>query len=291
MALVCANNGPAGSNIWVADRVKDFSVEAQVDPESIIDECVEENNALTIHAAVSPAPPQNLALRRPVAVSSVEGGGLDGEKAVDGYPGTRWSSSFSDPQYITVDLGGVFSINQVVLRWETAFGSEYEIQLSDNGSSWSTAKHELNGDGGIDVIPLSANSRYVRMLGIRRGTPWGYSLYELEVYGPTLTTVLQQQWSDSRPDHFTLGDNFPNPFNPLTTISYDVAELALVRIEIYSLLGQRVTTLVNSHQLPGTYTIQWDGRDRFGHTVASGSYLYRMIAGQFDRTKRLVFLK
>lgn len=291
MALVCANKGPAGSSIWNADTVGYFSVEGRVDPENVTDETVEDNNTLTLQASVIPPPPKNLALRRSVVVSSVEGAGLEGDKAVDGYPSTRWSSSFSDPQSITVDLGGIVNISRVVLRWETAFGAEYEIQLSDNGSSWSTALHERNGDGGIDIIPVSANARYVKMLGIRRGTPWGYSLYEFEVYGPTVTAVAQRQRLDPHPDHYSLGDNFPNPFNPLTTISYDVPEQSFVRIEIYSMLGQRVTTLVDSRHAPGTYSIQWNGRDRLGHAVASGPYLYRMTAGPFDRTKRLLFLK
>jgi beta-glucosidase len=291
MALVCANKGPAGSNMWNADTVGTFSIEGRVDPENVIDEAVEENNTLTIQASVVPTPPKNLALRKSVMVSSVERPGLEGEKAVDGSPSTRWSSLFSDPQSITVDLGGLFNIGQVVLRWETAFGTEYEIQLSDNGSSWTTAWHELNGNGDIDVISISATARYVKMLGLRRGTPWGYSLYEFEVYGPTVTAVAQRQRWGSHPDHYSLGDNFPNPFNPLTTISYDVPVQSVVGIEIYSILGQRVTTLVDSPHAPGTYSVQWDGRDRLGRTVASGPYLYRMIAGQFDRTKRLLFLK
>jgi hypothetical protein len=134
---------------------------------------------LSINAAVA-----NLALHKP-AVASTSYGGLPPSNATDGNVNSRWSSLFSDSQWIYVDLGSVYTINQVVLRWETAYGRGYKIQVSGDASTWSDVYSTTTGDGGVDDIPLAfpASGRYVRMLGTQRATVYGYSLYELEVYG------------------------------------------------------------------------------------------------------------
>jgi type 1 glutamine amidotransferase len=124
-----------------------------------------------------------LARGRPVTVSSVENSGYAGGNAVDGNPGTRWSSAFADPQWIAVDLGASHAISRVKLTWETAYGRAYEIQTSANGSTWQRAYATTTGDGGTDDVAVSANARYVRVYGTQRGTQWGYSLWELSVTG------------------------------------------------------------------------------------------------------------
>jgi hypothetical protein len=104
-------------------------------------------------------------------------------RAVDGNASTRWSSAFSDPQWITVDLGSPAEIARVKLNWQEAFATAYEIQASNDGVVWTTLKSVTDGDGGIDEYDVSAQGRYVRMSGSKRSTPWGYSLWEFEVYG------------------------------------------------------------------------------------------------------------
>ena len=116
--------------------------------------------------------------------SSVEIARLTAAAAVDGNSATRWSSAFSDKQWIAVDLGAVYSINHVVLNWEVAYGKGYKIEVSMDGTTWNPVFSVTNGNGGIDDLVFGAtNARYVRMWGTARGTPYGYSLYEFEVYG------------------------------------------------------------------------------------------------------------
>jgi hypothetical protein len=133
----------------------------------------------------TPVPSGNLALGRPVVASSQESGSLSPDKAVDGNPLTRWASaSGADPQWLYVDLGAVYPIDRVVLNWERAYGKAYQVQVSDTASSWSTVYTESNGNGAVDDIGFSATSaRYVRIYGTQRGTQWGYSLWELQVFG------------------------------------------------------------------------------------------------------------
>jgi F5/8 type C domain-containing protein/cell wall-active antibiotic response 4TMS protein YvqF len=103
--------------------------------------------------------------------------------AVDGNPATRWASSFKEPQWITIDLGAPAEITRVRLSWEAAYAREYAIEVSSDQSSWTTAKNVTDGDGGIDDLDVSASGRYVRMRAIKRALPYGFSLFELEVYG------------------------------------------------------------------------------------------------------------
>ena len=104
--------------------------------------------------------------------------------AVDGRSDTRWSSAFAEPQWIAVDLGAPADITGVRLNWEAAAASEYEIEVSDDQSSWTTVeKVAHHGGAGIDDRPMKAIGRYVRIRGTKRATPYGFSLWELEVYG------------------------------------------------------------------------------------------------------------
>jgi uncharacterized protein YndB with AHSA1/START domain len=102
---------------------------------------------------------------------------------VDGNTGTRWSSAFSDPQWIQVDLGATASITQVVLNWEAAYGKSFQIQVSDNASTWTTIFTTTTGTGGVQTLNITGSGRYVRMNGTARGTAYGYSLWEFQVYG------------------------------------------------------------------------------------------------------------
>jgi hypothetical protein len=125
----------------------------------------------------------NLALGRP-AVASTSYSGYPASNVTDGNASSRWSSQFSDNEWIYVDLGSVYTISRVVLRWEAAYGRGYKLQVSSDASTWTDVYSTTAGDGGVDDIALSApaSGRYVRMLGTQRGTPWGYSLFEFEVY-------------------------------------------------------------------------------------------------------------
>jgi beta-glucosidase len=127
----------------------------------------------------------NLALKRPVTASSVEKEDTPEQAAVDGNSSTRWSSKFADPQTLTVDLGKVVKINRVVLRWETAYASAYTLCVSVDGQTWQDVYSTDSGQGDEEVITFApTDARYVRLIGRQRGTQYGYSLWEFEVYGP-----------------------------------------------------------------------------------------------------------
>ncbi|MFG1811995.1 discoidin domain-containing protein [Streptomyces sp. NPDC049040] len=125
----------------------------------------------------------NLSQGKPATASSTENGSFPAANAVDGNTGTRWSSAFSDPQWIQVDLGASHTISQVKLDWEAAYGKAFQIQTSANGTNWTTVYTTTTGTGGNQTLNVSGTGRYVRVYGTQRSTPYGYSLYEFQVFG------------------------------------------------------------------------------------------------------------
>ncbi|MDQ2835901.1 MAG: discoidin domain-containing protein [Actinomycetota bacterium] len=120
----------------------------------------------------------------PATASSTENAGTPASAGVDGNTtGTRWSSAFSDPQWLQVDLGSSATISQVTLTWEAAYGKSFQIQTSTDASNWTTIYSTSTGTGGTQTLTVSGTGRYVRMYGTVRGTPYGYSLWEFQVYG------------------------------------------------------------------------------------------------------------
>ncbi len=126
----------------------------------------------------------NMALNKQVTVSSTENSSeVPGQSAVDGDISTRWSSLYSDPQWIYVDLGAIQNINRVKLNWQEAYGKSYKIQVSSDAVHWTDVYSTSSGDGGVDNISFAAtDARYVRMYGTQRGTQYGYSLWDFGVY-------------------------------------------------------------------------------------------------------------
>ncbi|WP_344395841.1 discoidin domain-containing protein [Streptomyces vastus] len=174
--------------------------------------------ALTLLTAAAPpaAAADLLSQGKPATSSSTENASTSASAAVDGNTGTRWSSTFSDPQWLRVDLGATATISQVVLRWEAAYARAFQIQTSDNGTAWTTIYSTTTGTGGVQTLDVNGSGRYVRVHGTQRGTAYGYSLWEFQVYGS----------GDGTPP----GNGIPDPTTasleaangPLTTATYTV---------------------------------------------------------------------
>jgi len=127
--------------------------------------------------------PQLLSRGKTFTASSAENDQLSAARASDANLATRWSSLFSDPQWLMVDLGESRSISTVVVRWNNNHGVDHEVQCSDDAKTWRTVFEQKSGPGGVQRHDLSATARYLRVLGTKRASQWGYSIWELEVYG------------------------------------------------------------------------------------------------------------
>jgi len=103
--------------------------------------------------------------------------------------------------------------------------------------------------------------------------------------------TLASQVSTSIPVETRIIGNYPNPFNPSTTLRYGLSEPGQVSLKVYNMLGQVVRTIIDEHQVEGYHEALWDGMNDVGGTVASGIYIYRMTAGSFVETKRMLLVK
>ncbi len=126
-----------------------------------------------------------LSQNKPATASSAENAGTPASAAVDGNTGTRWSSAFSDPQWLQVDLGWSVTVCSVSLNWETAYATAFQIQVSADGTAWTPVYSTATGTGGVQTLAVNGTGRYVRMYGTARATGYGYSLWEFAVYGST----------------------------------------------------------------------------------------------------------
>jgi hypothetical protein len=203
---ITAYNNSGSTNTTVTIGVVSATPTVPVDINAATN-TVAENSAvgtvvnLTAYSSVPGSTGSNLALNKPVTVSSLEGvppGALPGQfpavNAVDGNTTTRWSSVAADPQYITVDLGSIYDIDRVKITWESAYAIDYQIQISTDGTNFTTIR-SITGNGttvndNTNLSGLTSRGRYVRIYGTKRATNFGYSIFELEVYRSDITYSL-----------------------------------------------------------------------------------------------------
>ena len=165
-------------------------------------------------------------------------------------------------------------------------GMAYDTVSSQAG--WFPSVEEITGDQIADSVGVMT---YV--WNVHAHDPWDSTASSngprsLTVDVTAITTSLDGM---GIPDVFALHNNYPNPFNPVTNITYDIPEVAEVRLDIYNVAGQKVRTLTQGHHEPGRYRIQWNATNDFGQQLSSGMYIYRIVAGDFVSVKKLILMK
>lgn len=130
-------------------------------------------------------PAGNLALGKPVTDTSRESDAYAGNYITDGNLTTRWASESVSPADVTIDLGSKKELNKVIIVWEAAYASQYKIQVSDDGKTFTDAYTTYSCKGGTDTVDIEAEGRYVRINCMQRGHyEWGNSIWEVGIYGP-----------------------------------------------------------------------------------------------------------
>ncbi len=159
---------------------------------------------------------ENIAYNKPVFVNSEEddnGTIRKKEYLVDENLGTRWSSDWADTdQSIYIDLQGNYNISKVILYWEAAYATQFQIQVSNDANTWTTVYENYSATGGTNEISLNTSGRYVKVYAFQKATQYGYSLYEFKVFGtPNFPTDIQK----ASVDKITL---YPNPATDILNI-------------------------------------------------------------------------
>ncbi len=187
------------------------------------------------------------------------------------------------------DLDGDGDIDMAVgenggLAWYENLGNSMDwqrriIATNEQGRFQALGTADENGlvdidqDGHIDIVASA-------------------SVGDLRWYAnPGVISAIAEAADAEEPSAFHLAQNYPNPFNPSTLIRYELPQAAQVKLAIYNLLGEKIRTLVDAKESAGVKQVTWDGRDGNGQRVSSGVYLYRLEAGEFKMTKRLLLMK
>jgi hypothetical protein len=223
----------------------------------------------------------NLAYNRPVTTSSNENTTNTGPKAVDANGTTRWSSAYSDPQWIYVDLGAVYNVNRIKITWETALGKNYSLEGSTNASTWTNIKTITNNTALVnDNTGLSAKARYIRMYGTARGTTYGYSIYELEVYGTYVSARMATEEMQPEGEILTA---FPNPVEGMTTIQVNLKEAGHTLVNISGSMGNTIAELHRGQLEAGRHEFKFNSEG-----LKPGIYFYTVVHNGSRVTKKLM---
>jgi len=167
--------------------------------------------------------------------------------------------------------------------------SKYDVQYATAlDFSDATTISEVSAKT-LAVSDLTKGTKYywrVRSIG-NDGSISGYS--QSESFIPNQATDVTAE--DVIPQTFNLSQNYPNPFNPTTIINYAIPQNSIVTLSIYNMLGQKIKTLVSEQKNAGTYSVQWNGENEFGQKVSSGAYIYKINAGSFVQSMKMILMK
>ena len=185
----------------------------------------------------------------------------------------------------------------ITLQWVTeseinnlGFNLDRKTPITDWSQIASYITHPaLQGQGSVShqtIYTFTDNT-------VQENESYDYRLSDVDYDGNVEYHSLQLMGVSSTniPEQFILYPNYPNPFNPVTNITYDIPEATDVTLEIYNVMGQRVRTLAQGNHEPGRYQIVWSATDDIGQALSSGMYIYRIQAGDFVSVKKLVLMK
>jgi len=202
-----------------------------------------------------------------------------------------------------------------------AVGEYLEVTILEDSMRYAASVKPPNMEGQVWELNISSNAG-IGSVGLKleeKGTlPAGFKRYVMDIerrftYEDTENITVSLNGNNSRklriilgnesfasansdgiplvPLDFALEQNYPNPFNPETTIRYQLKEISDVRLEIYNVLGQKVRTLIDDRVDTGSHSVLWDGRNDNGVSIASGVYIYRITAGNFVKSRKMVLVR
>ena len=206
-----------------------------------------------------------------------------------------------DGTVLTLDGGN--STGQTFIGWTTSidpdgYPIEYFLELivENTGDTLDTLISQANFSlSHVEVL------EYMTEVGVTQlDISWNVYAYDgfedVESLNGPWSLTIDGGWAlsvdnNTLPEVFALHNNYPNPFNPITNIRYDVPELSDVKIDIYNVAGSKIKTLVSKQHQPGRYKIQWNATNEQGAPVATGMYIYKIRANDFVSVKKLLLMK
>ncbi|KAA3605228.1 MAG: DUF5050 domain-containing protein [Calditrichaeota bacterium] len=194
--------------------------------------------------------------------------------------------------------------NAIQLFWSTASEKDNEgfnvYRKTGNGFYTQIASYKGNSEllGALNSS-TSNNYSFTDNSELRNGETYTYYISDIETNGletkheeqaQSVRFTLNEEIAQTKLD-YVLAQNFPNPFNPSTKINFQIAKEQDVKLEVYNLKGELVKELVNEKMNKGSHSAKWNGTDTFGNQVSSGTYFYKISAGTFIQTNKMILLK
>ena len=170
------------------------------------------------------------------------------------------------------------------------------VQVSVAGGPWVAVSDTFSSNSGwtqyyIDLLPFANTAIRLAFYFTSSGGNEANGWYIDDIRIDGVVAVDERTHDQGRPTSYVLHQNFPNPFNPSTTILYDLPRAEKVEVAVFDLLGKKIFTLKNQHQQAGQHRVRWDGRDEKGLPVPSGVYVYRLRAGGQVQTRKMILLQ
>ncbi len=177
-----------------------------------------------------------------------------------------------------------------------AWGNQSYVDFPGNQTTYGLVRDGNWGQASIPVSDIRGEFIDLRMLSYEfvilevNGAGCEFGLDDIYWEGGGTVSIIKGEFSKT-PIKYSLNNNYPNPFNPLTTIRYDLPEDGFVNVTIYDMMGRTVKIVVTEEQSAGVKSVQWDATDSFGKPVSAGVYLYQIQVGEYMQTKKMVLLK
>ena len=248
------------------------------------------SQSLDVILYVLPPLQVNRALNKSVIVSSseTETGNDNPAYIVDGNFFTLWTSGHNDNQWLEIDLEKIYKVDKIILYWGDTYAANYRFGFAVEKNVYNVIHTITNGKGGVEEYDsLNTDGRYLKiMLDKRSVASGGFSFIEIEIYGMKNPSGVEDKNISSLPEKYFLSQNFPNPFNPSTTIEYSIPKNSFVKLEVFNVLGSKIAVLVNDYKNPGSYKINFNSGN-----LASGIYYYRLKVNNYLKTRKMILLK
>ena len=218
----------------------------------------------------------------------------DQNKWLDDSTEAQFVNGISESNNIKVDDLG-FNLDPIYIETQILRSLDWLDNAGHQTYGTSTWMHQADNDPltvqwprPMDFTYSTSSAAYTHAMG-------GFPVGDLNAFpdkkAEWIASGLSTDNSTITPNNFTLAQNFPNPFNPTTSISFSLDRNAEVNLSIYNMLGQKVITLAEGSKNAGTHTLQWNGLDDAGQSVSTGIYLYRLTSGSQSITKKMAFMK
>ncbi len=202
---------------------------------------------------------------------------------------TGWQASQDSLQWVLIDLAQPDTIGRIEIDWANkTYAEKFFVEVSNDLNTWSLINNTNDGVGGTNYVEtlsgLQAVGRYIKFTFQSQGNG-PYSISEIEVFrASNIATGVRP--TTGIPTEYVLDQNYPDPFNPATTIIYELPANTFITLKVYDILGREVKTLVSERQTAGRHVITFDAS-----RLSSGVYFYALTAGGMTITKKMVLLK